>query len=276
MPAVSPTPANTAVARFKDAVAATVGWFGASSAGVRNINTNGAYTLKVYEADALGARRVVSVTDPFGVVTNHPAPDICEFSDPGPGPITGAFASFNSKTLLFSDPALDPNADPYYFYDVTIGNQDGAIDYFKQYYAYAKSLGAAGLDDFNQKIWCVDFTVVTPTGCTVKNISYFRIATSPIPLAGNASMPFTLEEAEESDAVQVFPNPTSDKVNITFLVKPQSASIVLYDMYGRVALSQAEISPDNATLNLKTLPAGMYTYKIIGDGHTYYGKVLKQ
>jgi hypothetical protein len=209
------------------------------------------------------------------VISNYPAPDVCEFSDPGPGPIVGASASFNSKTLQFSDPALDPNADPRFYYDVTIGNQDGA-DYFKQYYAYAKSLGAVALDDFNQKIWCVDFTVVTPAGCTVKNISYFRIATSSISNAGNASMPFTLEGAEENDAVQVFPNPTADKVNITFLVKPQSASIALYDVYGRVVLSQADISPDNATLNLKTLPTGMYTYKLMADGKAYYGKIIKQ
>lgn len=273
MPAVSPTPTNTAAARFKDAVAATVGWFGASSAGATNITTNGAYTMKVYEADAVGARRVISVTDPVtGVVTNHTAPDVCEFASTGP--VIGTSVPFNSKTLLFSDPALDPNADPYYFYDVTVGNQDGFDFYFRDYYNYARTHGI--LNDFNQKIWCVDFTVVTPAGCTVKNISYFRIATSPIPTAGNASMPFTLEGAKDNDAVQVFPNPTSDKVNITFMTKPKSASIALYDMYGRAVLSKADILPDNATLDLKTLPTGMYTYKLMADDHTYHGKILKQ
>jgi hypothetical protein len=257
-------PTGATLANFKDNVAATVGWFGASSAGVRNITTNGVYTLKVYEADALGARRVIS---------NYPAPDVCEFSSAGP--VSGVSVSFNALSLQFAAPGT-ANADPRFYYDVTISNQDGATDYFKQYYAYAKSLGAAGLDDFNQKIWCVDFTVVTPAGCTVKNISYFRIATSTLALAGNASMPFTLEGAEENNAVQVFPNPTADKVNITFLIKPQSASIALYDMYGRVVLSKAEIMPDNATLNLKTLPTGMYTYKLMADGQAYYGKIIKR
>jgi hypothetical protein len=293
MPAVSLTPANTALARFKDAVAPTVGWFGASSAGVTNIITNGAYTLKVYEAmikldtvplpgggtrvDTLGVRRVISVIDPVTqVVTNYPAPDICESSSTGPIAIPGATVNFNDLSLEFADPALNPNADPRYFYDITIGNQDGYTDYFKKYYAYAKSQGPAALADFSNKLWCVEFTVNTTSGCTVKNISYFRIASSAIPLAGNASMPFTLGAAEESDAVQVFPNPTSDKVQITFQVKPESASVVLYDIHGRVVLSQAEISPDNATLDLKTLPAGMYTYTLIADGHTYHGKILKQ
>ncbi len=278
LPITVPMPTAANINDFRDSLGAKIGWQGASSAGIYNLNANGKFTLSVYEVmlklDTIslpGGGTRVDTSIIRAIIGGDTAPDVFYMADSGN--ISG-YVSFNSRTLQFGMPG-DPNINPNFLYDTTISNQAGATFYFKEYYNYAKLTGT--LNDYNKKTWCVEFTVITPEGCLAKNISYFRIATSTtLPLVGNASMPFSLEGAEAEGAVRLFPNPTSDKIRIKFLTQPKSASIALYDMYGREVLSQAAITPGNATLDLKALPAGMYSYRLIADGQAYQGKIVKR
>lgn len=296
LPINTPMPAGTTLNNFKNDVASKIGWYGATSAGVNSITTNGNYTLRVYEAmyklDTVllpgggfrvdtngGVRRVYVDIDPVtGARTTSTAPDVCYFT--ASSPVTNATVRFNSKSLQFLDPG-DPNADPHFWFDKTVNNQDG-VDYFRDYYAYARLSGT--LTDYNQKIWCVDFTVITPEGCVARNLSYFRVATTTLGNGGSARPGRTDEggtgvtEVTEAtdDAVHVFPNPTSDKVQLRFPVQSKSASVVVYDMYGRTVLTQAALPPGKATLDLKALPAGVYSYKLMIDDRACYGKMIKR
>ncbi len=296
LPINIPMPVAPTLGRFKDSIVAKLGWFGATSAGVNGITTNGNYTLRVYEAmlkmdtvrlpggniriDTSGVRRAyIDINPVTGVRTTDTAPDVCYFT--ASTPVTNASVRFNGQSLQFLDPS-DPDADPRFYFDKTITNQDGS-GYFKAYYDYAKLTNT--FDDYNKKIWCVDFTVITPEGCVARNISYFRIATNDaISNGGNARPGRTDEEGTgitdvleaTDDAVHVFPNPTSDKVQIRFPIQSESAAIVLYDMYGRTVLTKAALPPGKVTLDLKTLPAGVYSYKLMIDDRAYHGKLIKQ
>lgn len=71
-------------------------------------------------------------------------------------------------------------------------------------------------------------------------------------------------ELHESNSVKVYPNPANDILNVNLLVRADDARAQLYDVNGRVVLSQTLNSKVN-TLNLDQLSAGFYILRVV-DG----------
>ncbi|MFH0895580.1 MAG: LamG-like jellyroll fold domain-containing protein [Bacteroidota bacterium] len=72
-----------------------------------------------------------------------------------------------------------------------------------------------------------------------------------------------IEETSTFEAtVDIFPNPTSDKLNINFLnINPTDAPLQIFDITGRTVLTSA-ISSTSTTLDVKQLNAGVYILKV--------------
>ena len=74
--------------------------------------------------------------------------------------------------------------------------------------------------------------------------------------------------------LRVFPNPSDGVVNIEFPTEVSNAQVMLYDATGRVLVTQHLSNTYATKLDVSTLPAGMYTYKVIEDtNHTTTGKL---
>jgi hypothetical protein len=266
------TPTGPTMNQLLDDLGNTIGWQGASSAGICNLNANGTYALKVYEVERkpiMNSAGILVDSTVRRTVGTDVAPDI--FSVSGTGIASGQFL-FNSRTLKFAKPGTT-NANSNFLYNTTFNNQSSG-DYFKKYYGYAEDEGL--LSEFNQKTWCVDFTVTTVEGCVARNLSYFRIVTSTTLDAVYARMASTGVAAGSANEIRVSPNPASDNIRIQFATRPKSASVALYDIYGRIVRSQTAVSAMETNLDIKSLPAGTYTYKVNADGKEYNGKIVKQ
>ena len=83
----------------------------------------------------------------------------------------------------------------------------------------------------------------------------------------------------DNAALTVYPNPTNDLLFVE-LRGAGIANVALYDLQGRVVTSVHAGAPQRtatATLNLKSLPAGVYVLRVKdADGNEYKQKVVRQ
>lgn len=79
-----------------------------------------------------------------------------------------------------------------------------------------------------------------------------------------------------ADGFYIFPNPTSDFVNIIFQQYPEKSSrFLLMDLHGKVLFSNQLMSDQNYyTIDLTTLSSGLYLYKIVDGSVSATGRIL--
>jgi hypothetical protein len=85
----------------------------------------------------------------------------------------------------------------------------------------------------------------------------------------------SVPEIDNNTGIQIFPNPTSDILNIN-LKNTTEGDIILYDLFGRIICIN-KLKGGNAFLNLSFLPAGTYILKIILINKTnpFIKKIIK-
>ena len=79
-------------------------------------------------------------------------------------------------------------------------------------------------------------------------------------------------------ALAVYPNPTDDLLHIE-LAGGEIANVALHDLQGRVveALRATSLQGATATLNMKSVPAGVYLLRVMdADGKEYHRKIVKR
>jgi hypothetical protein len=86
----------------------------------------------------------------------------------------------------------------------------------------------------------------------------------------------TPDERISSSIVSVYPNPATDKITISRISDLHSdAKVKIFDAFGRL-ISFNNLSADESTISLATLPAGIYTLKvIINDTENHQFKIIK-
>ncbi|RTZ05277.1 T9SS type A sorting domain-containing protein [Flavobacterium sp. GSP27] len=73
----------------------------------------------------------------------------------------------------------------------------------------------------------------------------------------------------------IYPNPTSDFVSVSLPSKFEMGTVFIYTLLGQKILEQ-KVTPQSATISLKTLEKGMYFYKMESVGFSKTGKIMKQ
>jgi hypothetical protein len=83
----------------------------------------------------------------------------------------------------------------------------------------------------------------------------------------------TKEELEAG--FEIYPNPTSDVVEITYtLPLDQNAKIFVYNLNGQTVIQQS-IKSSKFTVNVAKLPAGTYVAQIVNGEKTLQSKIVK-
>ncbi|WP_298314085.1 glycoside hydrolase family 9 protein [uncultured Aquimarina sp.] len=83
----------------------------------------------------------------------------------------------------------------------------------------------------------------------------------------------TFEEA--SEIFEIFPNPTSQVLNIKFPVSKGSSDIKIYSIQGKKILSK-QLQDSKSSIDLSNLTSGLYLVKITTQGRNYTTKIIKQ
>lgn len=67
-------------------------------------------------------------------------------------------------------------------------------------------------------------------------------------------------------SVGLYPNPARDVIYVTHDLNFNNTTIEVYDLYGKLILSEQSNGNPNSKINIESLPAGIYTLKISGEG----------
>ncbi|MFK7933900.1 MAG: LamG-like jellyroll fold domain-containing protein [Saprospiraceae bacterium] len=113
-----------------------------------------------------------------------------------------------------------------------------------------------------------------------KGINYYRIKEVEMDGKENLSNIKKLWLETAAVAMRVFPNPTTNELNITASDLTESATTLrLFDLVGKVVFQQ-HLNPNNThlqtTINLSSLPTGIYTLQLQNDGQARTQRVIKQ
>ena len=75
-----------------------------------------------------------------------------------------------------------------------------------------------------------------------------------------------------SASIRIYPNPATEFIVFDWIETPGTACIELFDIQGKIVLSQAV---DNSQkVSVQHLPQGLYLYKYSVDSKTYTGKLI--
>ena len=88
----------------------------------------------------------------------------------------------------------------------------------------------------------------------------------------------TATDNPDDAALSVYPNPTDDVLFIELRGGAEIANVALYDLQGRIVGTwrAASIQGGTATLNVKSIPAGVYVLRVTdADGKEYHRKIVK-
>lgn len=84
----------------------------------------------------------------------------------------------------------------------------------------------------------------------------------------------TYLESLNPASFKIFPNPTSDNIQINFNKKYEQVGFELLDVNGRKLHSQS--IKNNETINLEALQEGLYFYYFYTNGKKQAGKLMKR
>lgn len=96
--------------------------------------------------------------------------------------------------------------------------------------------------------------------------SFYTLAYSPIEITSTNNL--------EIEFSNVYPNPCTDFVSISFPSNYSQISFELFDLQGRKIMSKA--LGNNEKVNMQGLNSGMYIYNLNVDGITQKGKLIKE
>jgi|GEM_PF-6590532 len=223
----------------------TDGWFGATSAGIKNlhhINGNG-HVTNVMNGDVVDHSILIEEVDPVSGAVITP---VCST---GAAPLSGPLGSM----ILFS------------------GLQSSPSNYFVTNYATITSGGG--------QVFRLTADFTSATCGPIRKQAYFKILPGNSMLRQSADAGQTAMQIEELP-VTVFPNPVTDNLMVTWSSDADGkAEIYLVDVLGREVMRQelAEAAGTNEMkLNVSHLAPGLYHYKVKTANGTSKGTITKQ
>jgi len=96
----------------------------------------------------------------------------------------------------------------------------------------------------------------------------------PVEIWLNNSTPTGSNQIKENEyKIEVFPNPTSDQINIGLNPGSRHLIVGIYDLMGNRLLSETFWNSTTINLNVSTFLKGMYLVKVMDDGVSYEKKI---
>jgi len=83
-------------------------------------------------------------------------------------------------------------------------------------------------------------------------------------------------EFVDFEEFDIFPNPSSNSIQITKKINTNSKSVVtIYSLDGRIQMSNS-IELNHSTIDIQKLPKGIYQVELINDNNSFYRKLIKE
>ena len=90
----------------------------------------------------------------------------------------------------------------------------------------------------------------------------------------NINLSTGISEIDIKNTISLFPNPTTNQINVKADIKLIGTAYIVYDNLGRAVFSGI-INNENTLIEMGNLPGGIYTLSI-GDNMKQIFKIIKQ
>lgn len=119
-------------------------------------------------------------------------------------------------------------------------------------------------------------SIQTPGQCTPAKAQDYNSSRSNKPRINmpDENLDVGLSEEETNSEVTVYPNPTNGEV--TLLYSTNIKSIEIYDLSGKLVISQENIDQSKVQIDLSPFESGIYNFKLSIDDTIITGKIVKQ
>ncbi len=118
-----------------------------------------------------------------------------------------------------------------------------------------------------------DFTNALPYLVTAQDTSYHKLYNVSVMLV---TITGKLQPADQNEFFCVYPIPVHDELNIDFSSSAKHLQLSLLDEQGKEVISQEINGNKRASMNMSSLPAGIYYLHIDSRGKSYSRKVVKE
>ena len=76
------------------------------------------------------------------------------------------------------------------------------------------------------------------------------------------------------DKLIVYPNPTSDNVLVHFNGRNEIKGFKIYNQMGELTLANDDVNAQSTTINVQTMPAGIYVIQVVTTQGTLTKKII--
>lgn len=105
----------------------------------------------------------------------------------------------------------------------------------------------------------------------------YWVSTSIIDTLKDIAIPTSIDLLETNNLISVFPNPTTDRLALSFGSTPVLKVITeIYNTDGKLILSDTFLNSITANIDLTGYPTGMYLIKVIAGEKHYEEKIVKE
>lgn len=169
-----------------------------------------------------------------------------------------------------SNSAIILNADTWYKIGFAFNPTTGEVIWKGAGFYTGFTGSAVGVDPFE-----VDFIVSAGTGNTVSSVSKFDAlkvrATATENLLGVNDIDNTL-----SESIKLYPNPTTDVINISAANRLNLTRLEIVDMNGRIVKSMSIENVSKKNINISELNSGLYLINIYSTDGKATKRIIKQ
>lgn len=123
-------------------------------------------------------------------------------------------------------------------------------------------------------ITLTDCQIVYPVGATIED-GFITLSSEPCDSVRIERTEVGFEIATEKEFV-IAPNPAVDVVEFHGIALTENARVSVYNADGRLVAGVEVPAQDHLTMNVTTLPAGIYTVQVISGNTRYTAKLVKK
>ncbi len=85
----------------------------------------------------------------------------------------------------------------------------------------------------------------------------------------------SLNDAEQMEGIKIYPNSSTGRFDIEFDEKPERADLLIYDIHGKLLLSNT-LSQTKNNIDIQSFAKGVYLLKIKADDKSFNLKIIKE
>ena len=100
--------------------------------------------------------------------------------------------------------------------------------------------------------------------------------TSNVIVIVDATCDYTARIQELANAWQIFPNPSTEILNVSISNEVEVTAIQVLDQNGRVLLTQKASATGQNQINVQTLATGVYTLRLVNESQSLNKRFIKQ